>query len=204
MLPWFSAYNCTNYACYLSAYYLEMCDLPQTHPTVYQWFVDEELCVQRQQEHGLKKWSVTSQYRVYQKEVNSLKNKALLEPRVSPAFAITYLCNHCSIRFDPIPVKVRKRSLTPRWPLTPHLLRSHVWLYPRITVSQSHGNTSMFVDTVINFANYHIHTHTYIHTTYRMSDHFLNSVQARQWLLIKKYEVSCLPPVAKSLVCDSQ
>ena len=50
--------------------------------------------------------------------------------------------------------KLEPRSLTPRWPLTPHLLRSHVWFYPRIIVSKSHGNTSMYVDTVINFANY--------------------------------------------------
>ena len=58
---------------------------------------------------------------------------------------------------------LNQRSLTPRWPLTPHLLRSHVWLYPRIIVSmsKSHGNTSMYVDTVINFANYHIHTYTH-------------------------------------------
>ena len=58
---------------------------------------------------------------------------------------------------------LNQRSLTPRWPLTPCLLRSHVWLYPRIIVSKSHDNTSMYVDTVINFAKYHIHTHTYIH-----------------------------------------
>ena len=45
-------------------------------------------------------------------------------------------------------------SLTPRWPLTPHLLRSRVCLYPRIIMSKSHGNTSMYVDTVINFVNY--------------------------------------------------
>ena len=32
---------------------------------------------------------------------------------------------------------LNQRSLTPRWPLTPHLLRSHVWLYPRIIVSKS-------------------------------------------------------------------
>ena len=103
---------------------------------------------------------------------------------------------------------LNQRSLTPRWHLTPHLLKSHVWLYPRIIVSKSHentskyvdtvnlfaktwtkghwplddlwphicwghicdyariivskshGNTSMYVYTVINFANYHIHTHT--------------------------------------------
>ena len=157
----------------------------------------------------------------------AFKNKAFLEPRVSPAFTITYFCNfcnHCNIRLDPIPVKVdvqstqghhvqfpwtkghwplddlwpqvcwghmcdstqgslwlssmkmhrsmwiqwpffknlNQRSLIPRWPLTPHLLRSDVWLYPRIIMSKSHGNRSMYVDTVINFAKYHIHT-TYIH-----------------------------------------
>ena len=43
---------------------------------------------------------------------------------------------------------LNQRSLTPRWPLTPHLLRSHVWLYPRIIVSKSHENTSKYVDTV--------------------------------------------------------
>ena len=65
----------------------------------------------------------------------------------------------------------------------PHLLRSHVWLYPRITVSKSHGNTSMYLDTVINFANYHIH----ILRTESVITYFLNYVQGRQkwavWLL---------------------
>ena len=76
---------------------------------------------------------------------------------------------------------LNQRSLTPRWPLTPCLFRSHVWLYPRIIVSKSHDDTSMYVDTVINFANYHIHTYTYyvhttyiLHTTYRMSDHIVS------------------------------
>ena len=115
----------------------------------------------------------------------SLWDKAVLEPRVSPAFAIAYFCNHCNIRFENTSKYVdtltlfsknlNQRSLTPRWPLTPCLLRSHVWLYPRIIVSKSHGNTSMYVDTVINFANYHIHTYTYyVHTTYRMSDHIVS------------------------------
>ena len=78
-------------------------------------------------------------------------NNMVLELRVSPAFVITYLCNHCNIRFDPIPVKVR-RSLTPEWSLTPRLLRSYVWLYPRIIVSMSHENISKYVDTVTLFA----------------------------------------------------
>ena len=40
---------------------------------------------------------------------------------------------------------LNQRSLTPRWPLTPHLLRSYVWLNPGIIVSKSHENTSKYV-----------------------------------------------------------
>ena len=47
---------------------------------------------------------------------------------------------------------LNQRSLTPRWSLTPHLLRSHEWLYPRIIVSKSHENASKYVDTVTLFA----------------------------------------------------
>ena len=75
---------------------------------------------------------------------------------------------------DPFFQNLKPRSETPRWPLTPHLLRSHVWLYPRIIVSKSHGNTSMYVDTVINFAKLYPrlpHTTYYIRT---MSDHIVS------------------------------
>ena len=142
-----------------------------------------------------------NQFRTKQKSLRIVdwwQDKAVLEPRVSAAFAITYFCNHCNIRFENTSKYVdtltlfsknlNQRSLTPRWPLTPCLLRSHVWLYPRIIVSKSHDNTSMYVDTVINFAKYHIHNilrtyyvHTtymlrtyYVHTTYRMSDHIVS------------------------------
>ena len=126
-------------------------------------------------------------------DLYSCSNKAVLEPRVSPAFAITYFCNHCNIRFETTSKYVdtltlfsknlNQRSLTPRWPLTPCLLRSHVWLYPRIIVSKSHGNTSMYVDTVINLANYHMHTPStyYVHTTYRMSDHIVSYWTQFRW-----------------------
>ena len=59
--------------------------------------------------------------------------------------------NQCGYS-DPFCKNLNQRSLTPRWPLIPHLLRSHVWLYPKIIVSRSHGNTSMYVDTVTHFA----------------------------------------------------
>ena len=54
---------------------------------------------------------------------------------------------------------LNQRSLTPRWPLTPHLLTSYVWLYPRIIVSKSHENTSKYVDTVTFFAKKNLKGH---------------------------------------------
>ena len=139
----------------------------------------------------------------------AVTNKAVLEPQVSPAFASTCFCNHCNIRFENtlkyvdtlilFSKNLNQRSLTPTWPLTPCLLRSHVWLYPRIIVSKSHDNTSMYVDTVINFANYHIHTyihilHTYIVCTYYVQNEWshsllLNSVQARQKLQVSTLNI---------------
>ena len=82
---------------------------------------------------------------------------------------------------------LNQRSLTPRWPLTPCLLRSHVWLYPRIIVSKSHDNTSMYVDTVINFAKYHIHTYTYILRT--------------EWVITKSLTELSSGETKKLLVC---
>ena len=104
------------------------------------------------------------------------KDEAVLEPQVLPAFAITYFWNHCNIRFDPIPegdmCKSTQEALCPspmkihywpffknfsqkvnntKWPsddLWPHMLMSHVRLYPRIIVPNSHGNTWKYVDTV--------------------------------------------------------
>ena len=58
------------------------------------------------------------------------------------------VCEYSDLFFK----NLNQRSWTPRWPLTTSLLRSHVWRYPRILVSKSHGNTSMYLDTVINFA----------------------------------------------------
>ena len=49
-----------------------------------------------------------------------------------------------------------------RWPpdgLWPCLLRSHVWLYPRIIVSKSDENASKYVDTVILFSKTWIKGH---------------------------------------------
>ena len=109
---------------------------------------------------------------------------------------------------------LNQRSLTPRWPLTPCLLRSHVWLYPRIIVSKSHDDTSIYVDTLINFANYHIHTYTYyVHTTYYVQNEWshsllLNSVQARQkrnkttyMLILKGYYANMCSKPENSVPC---
>ena len=100
---------------------------------------------------------------------------------------------------------LNQRSLTPRWPLTPCLLRSHVWLYPRIIVYKSHDNTSMYVDTVISFAKYHIHTHTtyilVLHTYYVQNEWshslLMNSVQARQKWVNSADSQYGAPPAAR-------
>ena len=52
ILPWTFAYDRPNYARYLSAYYLEMCDLPKTHPSAYAAFSSGEFAVQRQDRYG--------------------------------------------------------------------------------------------------------------------------------------------------------
>ena len=111
------------------------------------------------------------------------------DPKSVEVTCVTLLKDHCVqvpwtyIKVcgysDPFFRNLNQRSLTPRWPLTPLLLMSNVWLYPRIIMSKSHWNTSIYVDTVINFAKYHIHTTyilhtTYIHTTYRISDHIVS------------------------------
>ena len=67
--------------------------------------------------------------------------------------------------FSHVLSKSGKYSISPKMSLTT-FLHSHddVWLYPRIIVSKSHDNTSMYVDTVINFAKYHIHTYYILRT----------------------------------------
>ena len=40
----------------------------------------------------------------------------------------------------------------PRWPMTPHLFRSHVQLYPGIIMSKSKENISLYVDTMTTFS----------------------------------------------------
>ena len=40
------------------------------------------------------------EYKTAKDNVEEKLNKKVLEPRVSPAFVITYFCNHCNIRFE--------------------------------------------------------------------------------------------------------
>ena len=66
---------------------------------------------------------------------------------------------------------LNQRSLTPRWPLTPCLLRSHVWLYPRdhcVQVPWRYINGMWIQWSILQITTY-IHTHTtYILRTYRI------------------------------------
>ena len=107
------------------------------------------------------------------------------------------------------------RSLTPRWHLTPHLLRSHVWLYPRIIASKSHGNiNAMYVDTVINFANYHMVTCVTLpkgHCVIKVPWKYIKSMWI-QWPFLQKLEPKVIDPlmtfdwphICWGYMCDSK
>ena len=62
------------------------------------------------------------------------------------------ICQSVWIQWPFFPKNLNQRSLTPRWPLTPSLLGSHVWLCWRIIESKSHENASKYVDTVTFFS----------------------------------------------------
>ena len=52
LLPWFFAYDRMNYARYLPAYISEMERLPESHPTIYNSFLEGEFVIQRQDRYG--------------------------------------------------------------------------------------------------------------------------------------------------------
>ena len=86
----------------------------------------------------------------------------IFDPKAVEVICVTIPKDHCvqipwkCIKIcgysDPFCKNLNQRSLTHRWPWTPHMLRSYVWFYPRIIVSRSHENTSKYVDTVTFFA----------------------------------------------------
>lgn len=52
MMPWYFAYDRVNYSRYLPAYWMEMMNLEDTHPSVHNEFVRGKFVVQRQQTYG--------------------------------------------------------------------------------------------------------------------------------------------------------
>ena len=68
-----------------------------------------------------------------------------------------YMCDSTQGSLCPSPMKIQQ-SMWIQWTFSKTWTKGHwplddlVWLYPRTIVSKSHGNTSMYVDTVINFA----------------------------------------------------
>ena len=131
----------------------------------------------------------------------------VLEPRVSPAFAITYFCNHCNIRFE----NTSKYVDTGHWPLDdlwPHVCWGHMCdsiqgsLCPSLmTIHQCMliqwsilQNTTYILHTTYILRTYYVHI-TYILCTYYVQNEWshsllLNSVQARQKLCKRK---KCFP-----------
>ena len=127
-------------------------------------------------------------------------NKAVLEPRVSPAFAITYFCNHCNIRFENTSKYVDTLTLFPKtwtkghWPLDdlwPHVCWGHMCdsTQGSLCPSPMTIHQCMWIQWSILQNTTYIHIHTtctyYILHTYYIQNEWshsllLNSVQARQ------------------------
>ena len=130
------------------------------------------------------------------------QNKAVLEPRVSPAFAITYFCNHCNIILD---LKIHQ-SMWIQWPFFPKTWTKGHWplddLWPHICWGHMCDSTQgslcpsamgiyqcMWIQwSILQITTYiHILHTTYIHTYYVQNEWshslLLNSVQARQKLI---------------------
>ena len=119
-------------------------------------------------------------------------DKAVLEPCVSPAFAITYFCNHCNIRFENTSKYVDTLTFFPKtwtkdhWPLDdlwPHVCWGHMCdsTQGSLCPSPMTIHQCMYSDQFCKIP----HTYTYIHTTYYVQNEWshsllLNSVQARQ------------------------
>ena len=127
-------------------------------------------------------------------------DKAVLEPRVSPAFAITYFCNHCNIRFENTSKYVDTLTFFPKtwtkghWPLDdlwPHVSWGHMCdsTQGSLCPSPMTVHQCMWIQWSILQNTTYIHTHTYyVHTTYYVQNEWshsllLNSVQARQKLV---------------------
>ena len=120
------------------------------------------------------------------------KTKAVLEPRVSPAFAITYFCNHCNIRFENTSKYVDTLTLFSKpktwtkghWPLDdlwPHVCWGHMCdsTQGSLCPSPMTIHQCMWIQWSI------LQNATYIHTTYYVQNEWshsllLNSVQVRQ------------------------
>ena len=130
-------------------------------------------------------------------------NKAVLEPRVLPAFAITYFCNHCNIRFENTSKYVDTLTLFPKtwtkghWPLDdlwPHVCWGHMCdsIQGLLCPSPMTIHQCMWIQwSILQNTTYILHTY-YNHTTDILRTYYgqnewshsllLNSVQARQLL----------------------
>ena len=126
-------------------------------------------------------------------------NKAVLEPRVLPDFAITYFCNHCNIRFENT-----DQSMWIHWPFFPKTWTKGHWplddLWPHVCWGHMCDSTQgslcpspmaihqcMWIQWSIlqNTTYIHIHTYTYYVQNELSHNLLLNSVQARQKHLVK-------------------
>ena len=106
---------------------------------------------------------------------------------------------------EPFCLNLNQRSLTPRWPLTPHLLRSQVSLYPEGSLCPSPMgiHQCMWIQWSILQNLPHTYTYIHIHTTYRISDHivsFWTTFRRDKKTLISNLTLKIESPVFKNCV----
>ena len=104
--------------------------------------------------------------------ISKKARRNLLEPRVSPGFAITYFCNHCNIRFENTSKYEDTLTLFPKtwtkghWPLDdlwPHVCWGHMCdsTQGSLCPSPTTIDQCMWIQWSILQNTTYIHTHTY-------------------------------------------
>ena len=135
-------------------------------------------------------WNRTHTY------IPTFQDKAVLEPRVSPAFASTYFCNHCNIRFENTSKyvdililffqKLEPKVIDPYITFDPMSVEVTCVTLPKdhcVQVPWQYINVCGYSDQFGKLPHTYTCTHTYI--KYYIQNEWshsllLNSVQARQ------------------------
>ena len=121
--------------------------------------------------------------------ITRFKYKVVLEPRVSPAVAITYFCNHCNIRFENTSKYVDTLTFFPKTWTIGHWPLDDLWLHVcwgrmcdstqgSLCRSPMTIHQCMWIQwSILQNTSYILHTYYILRTyyvQYRMSDHIVS------------------------------